>query len=493
MIFSVLEYAVITAQKGQNNMRFEDGRIDQFVSEEKTIPQSERENLIREFKNRGRGMASVAFKYFKNELKGDDSEEIFTEDEQRAFMARAQDLAQNGYQDAAGSKGGKKPSIVPLIVVIAAFVIIIGAAISGNALAAFGAFFLVFSALGFYSAFTKNSRGRTFYGGTNSGSSKTAGIAIGIIGLAGAIPLFFAKMLGTSGAFMLMAVCLFAAVGIAMFVGFFMSLDLKSRKYKEEITANCVGYARIIREESSHSRGHHRGGFSFMTSPVFEYTYQGREYRGIYDRMIDGLDADVNMGPVDIRIDPDHPEDIYHSSKPVMVKGLCVGLICIALTAVLGFFFITRQLTAPKVPEVNMGPKTIFAMLFGSDDQKEELMESFGDGLKKSVGTDSEITDEIVAHMAEQYNAAGEWYYELAKVERYDVQDDKKYNIIFEDPAFPQIGKNGKPDGLGDTWIVFYTLYEYESNGEKKIGKSPFFDANPKEFTYTGTHKAYEG
>ena len=41
--------------------------------------------------------------------------------------------------------------------------------------------------------------------------------------------------------------------------------------------------------------------------------------------------------------------------------------------------------------------------------------------------------------------------------------------------------------------IVFYTLYEYESNGEKKIGKSPFFDANPKEYTYTGTHKAYEG
>lgn len=481
------------ARRRDRKMRFEDGRIDQFVSSEKTIPQSERENLIWEFKNRGRGMATVAYKYFKNELKGDDSEEIFTEDEQRAFMARAQDLAQNGYQDATGSKDGKKPSIVPLLVVIAAFVIIIGAALSGNALAAFGAFLLVFSALGFYSAFTKNSRGRTFYGGTNSGSSKTAGIAIGIIGLAGAIPLFFAKMLGSSGAFMLMAVCLFAAVGIAMFVGFFMSLGLKGRKYKEEISANCVGYTRIVREESSHSRGHHRGGFSFMTSPIFEYTYQGREYRSIYDRMIDGLDADLNMGPVSIRIDPDHPEDIYHSSKPVMVKGLLVGIICLALTAVLAFFFITKQLTAPRAPEVNMGPKTIFAMLFGSDDQKENAMEALGEGLKKSVGTDSEITDEVVEHMAEQYSAVGEWCYELAKVERYDVQDDKKYNIIFADPAFPQIGKNGKPDGLGDTWIVFYTLYEYESNGEKKIGKSPFFDANPKEYTYTGTHKAYEG
>ena len=83
--------------------------------------------------------------------------------------------------------------------------------------------------------------------------------------------------------------------------------EYKGRKYKEEISANCVGYARIVREESSNSRGHHRRGLSFMTSPIFEYTYQGKEYRGIYDRMIDGLNADLNMGPVSIRIDPDHP------------------------------------------------------------------------------------------------------------------------------------------------------------------------------------------
>ena len=478
------------ARRRDRKMRFEDGRIDQFVSSDKTISEQEKKNLIWEYTQRCRGMATVAYKYFKNELKGDDSEEIFTEDEQRAFMTRAQDLAQNGYQDAAESKGGKKPSYVPLIIVIAAFAVIIGAAISGNALAAFGAFLLVFSVLGFYSAFSKNSRGRTFYGGTNSGSSKAAGLSMGIIGLAGAVPLFFEKLIGVSGAFMLMVICLFAAVGIAMLVGFFMSLGLKGRKYKDEISAECVGYARVLEDRSNSGR---RRGVIIRTSPIFEYTYQGKDYRGIYDRMIDGLDADLNMGPVSIRIDPNHPEDIYHSSKPVLVKGLFVGIICLALTAVLAFFFITRQLTAPRAPEVNMGPKTIFAMLFGSDDQKENAMEALGEGLKKSVGTDSEITDEVVEHMAEQYSAVGEWYYELAKVERYDVQDDKKYNIIFEDPAFPQIGKNGKPDGLGDTWIVFYTLYEYESNGEKKIGKSPFFDANPKEYTYTGTHKAYEG
>ena len=120
-------------------------------------------------------------------------------------------------------------------------------------------------------------------------------------------------------------------------------------------------------------------------------------------------------------------------------------------------------------------------------------MESLGEGLKMPAGKSSEITDEVVEHMAEQYGESGEWYYELATVERYDEVDEKNFNIVFEDHAFPQVGKKGKPDGLGDKWIVFYTLYEYESNGEKKTGKAIFFDANPKEYTYTGTHKAYEG
>lgn len=474
-------------------MRFEDGRIDQFVSTDRSIPESERQKLIWEYTNRCRGMATVAYKYFKNELKGDDSEEIFTEDEQRAFMERAQDIAQNGYQDAPGSEGGKKPSIVPLIIVILAFAVIIGAMISGNMLAAFGAFFLVFSALGFYSAFTKNSRGKTFYGGTNSGSSKSAGLSLGIIGLAGAVPLFFEKILGVSGAFFLMVICVFAAVGIMMLVGFIASLDLKGRKYKDEIRAECVGYTRIISEASGKGAHRHGRGFSFQTSPVFEYTYQGKAYRGIYDRMIDGLDADLNMGPVAIRIDPDHPEDIYHSSKPVMVKGLIVGLICIALAGALSFVFVIQQRNTPKMPGANIGPKTIFTMLFGSEDQQQNLMESLGEGLKKPAGKNSEITDELVEHMAEQYGESGEWYYELATVERYDEVDEKNFNIVFVDHAFPQVGKKGKPDGLGDKWIVFYTLYEYESNGGKKTGKAIFFDANPKEYTYTGTHKAYEG
>ena len=471
-------------------MRFEDGRIDQFVSTDKSIPESEKQNLIWEYTQRCRGMATVAYKYFKNELKGDDSEEIFTEDEQRAFMARSQDLAQNGYQDAAGSKDGKKPSFVPLIIVILAFAVIIGAAISGNMLAAFGAFFLVFSALGFYSAFTRNSRGSTFYGGTNSGSSKSAGLSLGIIGLAGAIPLFFEKLLGVSGAFFLMVICVFAAVGLMMLVGFIASLNLKGRKYKEEISAECVGYSRVLEDRSNSGR---RRGIYFRTSPIFEYTYQGREYRGIYDRMIDGVNADLNMGPVSIRIDPDHPEDIYHSSRTVLAKGLIVGLICIVLAGVLSFVFVTQQRNAPKMPGANIGPKTIFSMLFGSEDQQKNIMESLGEGLKKPAGKSSEITDEVVEHMAEQYGESGEWYYELATVERYDDVDEKNFNIVFEDHAFPQVGKKGKPDGLGDKWIVFYTLYEYESNGEKKTGKAIFFDANPKEYTYTGTHKAYEG
>ena len=279
-----------------------------------------------------------------------------------------------------------------------------------------------------------------------------------------------------------------------MLIGFITSLDLKNRKYKEEISANCVGYARIVKDESSNSRGHHRRGFSFMTSPIFEYTYQGKEYIGIYDRMIDGLDADLNMGPVSIRIDPDHPEDIYHSSKKVMVKGLFVGIICVALAAFLVLFLPLGKAEGPDPMNTGMSPKTIISLIFGSDSQKQRIMESLGDGLKRTAGANSEITDELVQHMADQFKESGEWYYELATVERYDEYDNgKHFNIVFTDKTMPQVGQSGKPDGLGDKWIVFYTIEEYESNGEKKINKSIFFAANPKEQTYVGTHKAYEG
>ena len=478
-------------------MRFEDGRIDQFVSDKKDISPAERDELFTQFRRRGIDFVPVAVQQIKNSYSGSDTGYEDLTDEQAAFVKRAEEVAQNGYQDDADAPVKNKPSWFPLIVVIVTFMLVITGGFFGGFSVGFGGFFLGVAVLGFYSAKSGNARGFTFYGGTSSGSAKTAGIMIGMIGIAGAIPMFFSGFLGLNGTFLVMGALLFAAIAIMMLAGFISSF-FASRKYSEEISADCVGYVRTVGTHSSTSHGRNTRGYIMRTSPIFEYTYQGKEYKGIYDRMIDGINADVNMGVASIAIDPKHPEDIYHKSTGVQVKGLFVSLICFLLCGVFVFSFISGGFISGKgsaVPEVS-GFK-LFRIMFGSDEERESILESMGDDMVSNFGYQIpyELTDELVEkRFAEfSYLQGQTWYYELATIERIDEYDDGNYNIVFEDNAFPQLCKSGKHDDIGDTRIVFYVTYEYEYNGETYTGKDVFLDLSPAEHTYVGTHGAYEG
>lgn len=472
-------------------MRFEDGRIDQFVSDKKLISTAERDELFTQYRRRGRDFIPVAVQQIKNSYSGSDTGFEDLTEEQAEFIRRAGDLAENGYQDDSDAPK-KKLSWFPLIVVIATFAVVIVGSISGGVAFALGGFFLGFSILGFYAAKSGNARGFTFYGGTSSGSSKTAGIAIGIIGIAGAIPMFLSGVIGMTGAFLLMGALLFAVVAILMLAGFIKSFSAKN-KYSEEIAATCVGYLRTVDSHSGGSRRHRRG-YTMRTSPIFEYTYQGKDYKGIYDRMIDGINADVNMGAASIAIDPKHPEDIYHKSTGVQVKGLFVSFICLLICGIFVFAFFNGgyQSSGKGVNGFNL-----FKFAFSSDEEREGLIESFADGLNKTLGYEIpyEITDELVDKYISEfpYLEGQTWYYELATIERIDEFDNGDYNIVLEDESFPQLGKSGKHGDIGDTRIVFYTTYEYEYEGVTYTGKDVFWDLSPKEHVYVGTHGAYEG
>jgi len=472
-------------------MRFEDGRIDQFVSDKKLISTAERDELFTQFRRRGRDFIPVAVQQVKNSYSGSDTGFEDLTEEQAEFIRRAGDLAENGYQDDPDAPK-KKLSWFPLIVVIATFAVVIVGSISGGVAFALGGFFLGFSILGFYAAKSGNARGFTFYGGTSSGSSKTAGIAIGIIGIAGAIPMFLSGVIGMTGAFLLMGALLFAVVAILMLAGFIKSFSAKN-KYSEEIAATCVGYLRTVDSHSGGSRRHRRG-YTMRTSPIFEYTYQGKDYKGIYDRMIDGINADVNMGAASIAIDPKHPEDIYHKSTGVQVKGLFVSIICFVICGIFVFAFFNDgyQSSGKGINGFNL-----FKFAFSSDEEREGLIESFADGLNKSLGYEIpyEITDEMVDKYISEFSYLNgqTWYYELATIERIDEFDNGDYNIVLEDESFPQLGKSGKHGDIGDTRIVFYTTYEYEYEGVTYTGKDVFWDLSPQEHTYVGTHGAYEG
>ncbi len=477
-------------------MRFEDGRIDQFVSEDKVISTLERDELFVQYRRRAKDYLPVAFQQIKNSVSGSDTGYEDLTEEQAAYVKRAEELAQNGYQDDDDAPVRSKPSWFPLIVVIATFAVVIVGSFFGGMAYAFGGFFLGVALLGFYAAKSGNARGYTFYGGTNSGSAKTAGIVIGIIGIAGAIPMFFSGFLGLNGTLLVMGAILFAAIAVMMLAGFIKSLSAK-KKYSEEISANCVGYVRTVDSHSSGSgrrHGHRGRGYIMRTSPIFEYTYQGKDYKGIYDRMIDGINADVNMGAASIAIDPNHPEDIYHKSTGVQVKGLFVSIICLLVCGIFVFAFLNGgyQSSGKGVNGFNL-----FKFAFSSDEEREGLIESFADGLTKTLGYEIpyEITDELVDKYISQFSYLNgqTWYYELATIERIDEFDNGEYSIVFEDRSLPQLGKHGDHDDIGDMRIVFYVANEYESNGETKIEKEVFWDLSPAEHTYVGAHGAYEG
>ena len=80
-------------------MRFEDGRIDQFVSDKKLISTAERDELFTQFRRRGRDFIPVAVQQVKNSYSGSDTGFEDLTEEQAEFIRRAGDLAENGYQD----------------------------------------------------------------------------------------------------------------------------------------------------------------------------------------------------------------------------------------------------------------------------------------------------------------------------------------------------------------------------------------------------------
>ena len=472
-------------------MRYEEGRLDQFFGEEKVISAQEKEYLIREHKRRGIEMLGVGARKLRNEITGSDLNDIYTNDDQRAYVEQIQKAAE---QQKAENPERKKRSKWPLIFLGVMVLAVIIAAMSGNVIFAIGAFLVLFAFFGFYSVITGNDKGSNYYEGKSSSASRSSGLVIGFVGLAGVIPLLFTGLLGQKAALTLMTAALFATVAISMIVLFIKSIGLKDRKYTEEVSANCVGYSRIIESHTSTSNGSTRHYYTFTTSPVFEYTYQGKEYKGVYDRMIDGVNADIDMGPAMISIDPDHPEDIYHKSTKADVKGLLISAVCIAIAVVCVIFFINGDHKADeKKPGVS--GKNVFALIFGSEDEKKAAFGSIADDL--SENDDDRIPEVITDDFVEAMNASmhydgATWYCEVLPF-TVEEQEGNNYNIVFDDDRFPTVCCSGDPDDLGDEMIVFYITYDAVYDNVPYVGKEIIWYTSAEDHHYVGNHGAYEG
>ena len=480
-------------------MRFEEGRIDQFVSTRKMISNEERAGLINSYKSGAVEALPEAFRQIKQSFLGSDDDPY--DDEKPAFVKRSEEIAQYGYQgrgkysDPSEVPARQKPTWLPLVVFFGILLGVIVAGTIGSIVVAIAIFLGGCSFLCFYAAYKQNAQTYSYYEGTTSTGGTKTGLWMGFLTGAPVIPLLLAGKIGTNAALVLMAIVLFGMVSIFLIFGFFSNLGLKGRKYKEEISADCVGYSRIVRcsRTQSGTNGIYHTHYYVSTSPIFEYTYQGREYKAIYDRMIDGSNADMDMGPARIFIDPDHPEDIYHKSTAVNVKGLLMGLLCVALTVFLVFYFVKNYTGENRQPEIKQ--PNMFALLVASDEEREAMMESMAESVMDQLDTEvpEEITDEMVDERIHSFVGYEdrEWYYETVHVKNLYTYDNGAYSIEFDDPAFPQTSDVHDASYWHDDLLVFYVLDEEEgSDGRTVYYKIPIVFVNADEHTYVGSHGA---
>ncbi|MBO4635527.1 MAG: hypothetical protein J5685_00095 [Clostridiales bacterium] len=479
-------------------MRYVEGRFDQFVDQRKKLSGYERFELRHEFRQRGVEMLRGAWGQMRSQVQ-------HTDDEDRYGTGLDQGLPyKTGYDQMRDDDlpERQKPTKTPLIMFIVMIIAVIGSSIFFNFAVTMAVFFGFFAVFGFYAAYKNNGRSYSHYEGATSTGSRKNGLILGFFGLAGMIPLLFSGKFGISGALILMMIAMFTAVGILLIVGFFSSLTLKQRKYTEEVCANAVAYVRTLGSSHNHSSASHHGNsgnVSIRTSPLFEYTYQGRTYQALYDRPIDGSNADIDLGPATIYIDPEHPEDVYHSSVKVGAKGIFSALICFAVAALMVVVFINNNAKPSPSEEIrkSLNARNIFTLVFGSDEEREAIAESIGENLVSSFGYEipEEITDDLVDHYVGSFVGYEneEWYYESVHV-RNVYSYDNGCSIEFDDPAFPQVSDNHDVSYWHDELLVFYVLDENEgSDGQIHISKLPLLYRNADEHTYVGTHGAYEG
>jgi len=313
-------------------MRFIEERFDQFIDQRKRLSRSEAYDLYYEFRGRSVEMLSSIIGKIRSDMGR-------TDDDSPSDMRETLPYRTEYDQMNAGQKSDKKPSWVPLIALIIIVIGIIIAAAAGGIISAMIVFFAGFAFLAIYASVRNSGMSYNFYDGYSATGSRKTGILMALIALAAIVPLFFAGKYGMNGALLLMMCSVFAAVGIYMIGGFIGYLFLPKTKYTEKVTANAIAYVRTMDNSSSGTRGAGRR-IRFRTSPLFEYTYQGRTYLAMYDRPDAGTNAHTDLGPATISIDPRNPEDIYNRSARIGLSGIFAALVCFLLAALVLFVFL---------------------------------------------------------------------------------------------------------------------------------------------------------
>ena len=267
--------------------------------------------------------------------------------------------------------------------------------------------------------------------------------------------------------YIVLFIFLFGAAALWLILFAFIDIFAKVFLYREIIDAKCIGYVRLVSSDSveSSTMNVNRRFLYIMTSPVFEYNYNGQHIEALYDDFVVTESSDVELGTYEsIRINPRHPEDIY-SPKATKINSIVYvifGLFAAAATILVAYFGLSGNYTI----ETGSGSQVVSGPVSVNDEMIEEMYASDIDGR--------------------------EWYIETMTIDSIETSDS---NIIlrFEDPGMRGV-RIPSTDQYeeGDSIYILYTIdEEYLDSGAQY--KDTFILIDPDEYVYIGNHGAYEG
>lgn len=267
--------------------------------------------------------------------------------------------------------------------------------------------------------------------------------------------------------YIVLFIFLFGAAALWLILFAFIDVFAKVFLYREIIDAKCIGYVRLVSSDSveSSTMNVNRRFLYIMTSPVFEYNYNGQHIEALYDDFVVTESSDVELGTYEsIRINPRHPEDIY-SPKATKINSIVYvifGLFAAAATILVAYFGLSGNYTI----ETGSGSQVVSGPVSVNDEMIEEMYASDIDGR--------------------------EWYIETMTIDSIETSDS---NIIlrFEDPGMRGV-RIPSTDQYeeGDSIYILYTIdEEYLDSGAQY--KDTFILIDPDEYVYIGNHGAYEG
>ena len=170
------------------------------------------------------------------------------------------------------------------------------------------------------------------------GSAILIGLGLTII-----MPAIIAPKYGYSKAAVACCAMMFFLTGL-FFIAYTISGMLRfSRASKETVTGRCIGYIKMLDDNNGGDQHHHPA--TIVGTPVFEYTYNGAQYKAFQeDNLKTGiLKPDVGE-VVELGILPDEPYSIFcHKNTGGKVLAIVISLIALGA----GIFLFT------VVPSVN--------------------------------------------------------------------------------------------------------------------------------------------